>query len=77
MTRQEEINQKSALAKKVGFKQFMDNPTTRAMLSMVPPMENRDILDALFQSCFEQGYNAGVASVLIDVIESIIKKESK
>lgn len=75
MTRQEEIMQKSAYAKKTGFDEWMKNPMTRALLSTIPALENKETLQALLQACFDSGYGSGVASVILDIIENTFKKK--
>ena len=74
MTRQEEINLKSARDKKEGFANWMNNPMTKAMLSMLPPSEH---LEVILQACFEQGHNAGITSVMLDIVEQMVKKPER
>lgn len=74
---QAEIMLKAEIDKKAGFQAFISNPMISAMLSMVPPMENKDHLQVILKACFEAGYNSGVASVLVDILTHMTKREPK
>ena len=58
--------------KKIGFDEFMKQPLLRAMLSTLAPSEN---LEVIIKAAFEAGYNAGLASIMIELLSMPKKKD--
>lgn len=56
--------------KREGFDSFMKQPMTRAMISMLPPNEN---LEVMLRAAFEHGYGSGCVHTTITLMSMIVK----
>lgn len=64
--------------KKLSFDKFMDEPTTRMMLSMIPATdEKREVLETLVQASYERGWQNGSGNTAGSFLEVIIKGMDK
>jgi hypothetical protein len=61
--RRELINAK----KKEGFDRWLDEPTVRLGMSLIPPSESADALRIVLQSAFEAGFVCGSSAVMLDI----------
>lgn len=70
MITQKEFELKSEAAKKECFRRWMQEPMTRALVSMIPPCEQ---LEIILQAAFEEGFKAGSSTIAVSFIEAIMK----
>lgn len=59
------------------FDTFMRAPTTRLIISTLPPMENPDTLNVLMRASFDAGHGAGSSSIAMTLIEGMISRQEK
>ena len=59
---------KAEQARKDGFENWLSSPEVRALVSMIPPGENKDLLRLVLQSAFNSGFRLGQATTLIELI---------
>lgn len=69
MITKEQIEAKDATAKKSGFDQFMRQPLTSAVLSIMPPSEH---IEVLLRAAFDHGYMVGSAQGIVHALEAIM-----
>lgn len=69
MTKQQ-MEQRSETDRKEGFRKWMQEPMTRALLSRIPPCED---LELLLQATFEDGFAKGSGSIAISFIDAVMK----
>lgn len=70
----EQIEEKSRLHKRNGFAKWLEQPMTRALVSMIPASEGKDVVQTVLQAAWESGYDTGVGVGMLMVIESIMKE---
>lgn len=54
---------------------FMDAPATKLLISMVPPSNPPELLATLLQAAYERGFEVGVSSIAIPIMESHAKRD--
>lgn len=70
MITQKEMEAKSDHAKKEGFRRWMQEPMTRALVSMIPPCEQ---LEIILQAAYESGFQAGSDATAVSFLEAMMK----
>ena len=73
MLTREQFEAKSATAKAAAFDRFMQQPTIRVLISMIPRAEHEEVLTTLLQEAFTQGWSCGTGDTLITVLEHALK----
>lgn len=71
------IQAREATAKKKGFDQFMTQPTTRMMISMIPAGEKQEVLETLLFETYNAGFNSGVGTTAGNFLEAILTNMEK
>lgn len=64
------MQEKSAEAKKAGFEQWLNQPESRALISMIPANENPDLIRLILQGAFESGFASGQVTTVVELIKS-------
>lgn len=70
MITEKEFEARSVEAKKEGFRRWMQEPMTKAMLSLMPPCEHMEVI---LQACWESGFAGGSVSTTISFLEHVMK----
>lgn len=73
MTTKEDFIVKGERMSKETFQTWLRQPMTRALISVIPPMENQDMLVALLEAAFTTGFSAGEGHVMIEMISHTMK----
>jgi len=63
---QQKIEEKREVAKKEGFRRWMTEPMTRAMISTIPKCDN---LEIILQAAYESGFGGGAVATTILFLE--------
>lgn len=66
----QQFEQKQLDAKNQGFRKWMQEPMTRALMSTVPACEN---LEVLLQAAFESGFGSGSGATAVSFLEHMLK----
>ncbi len=69
MITKEQREAKDNAVKKYGFDNFMREPLTGAMLSILPPSEH---IEVLLRAAYESGYTNGSAQGMMQVFEAVL-----
>lgn len=56
------------------FAEWMSKPETKLMLSMVPPVENPDVLQTLLRGAFDAGHNSGQGNILVEMLTGMLTR---
>lgn len=67
-----EENQKHA---EEAFRNFLDAPMTKFVLSYIPEGRDADAVKTVLRSAFDTGFSTGSSLVMIDVLKMIMSKE--
>jgi hypothetical protein len=73
MVNAEQLEARSAEYRKKSFQAFLETPSTRLMLSMVPPSENREVLTTLLDECFRAAWNGGTSTALVILLQEYMR----
>jgi hypothetical protein len=71
MMTKEEMMKRTKEAQRSGFNRWMNEPMTRAMISMMPPSEH---LEMLLKAAFECGFGSGSIDTVINIMENMMEK---
>jgi hypothetical protein len=66
----EQFEAKQNSARKEGFRRFMQEPLTRALLSTIPPCDH---LEAVLEAAYQHGWGSGSVSATIHLFEAVLK----
>ena len=79
MTTDEKISSatKEQSQKKEAFARFMDQPSTRMMVSMIPPGEKQEVMGTLLQETFNAGWGGGAGNTAGSFLDAILKGMDK
>jgi hypothetical protein len=55
------------------FEMFLRMPTTRLIISTLPPMQDPDALNVLLRAAFDTGHATGSGSIALALLENIFK----
>lgn len=67
---QKEFEVRSNEERREGFRRWMQEPMTRALVSMIPPCEQ---IEVLLQAAFEAGHANGSVSATISFLDYVMK----
>lgn len=70
MITKEQLQSRSDSAKREGFRRWMQEPMTRALISMIPPCEQ---LEVLLQAAYEAGFDSGAGETAISFLRDMMK----
>ena len=73
MITEQNMKEKDAIAKKDGFSDWMNQPATRMMLSMIPPADKAEIIETLLQETYNAGYAKGAGQTAVSFFEAMFK----
>ena len=74
-TSEEGIERRVVAAKREGFKKLMERPTTRLLISLLPPSGDKaDVLDALLSETFAAGFDYGAGEIIGSLATSFASK---
>ncbi len=77
MTREEPVavrEQRMAEAKAKSFQDYMAKAETKLLLSMVPQLDNPDLLQTLLRGAYDAGHGAGQGNILIEMVGAMFAK---
>ncbi len=74
MISEAEMKVQEATEKKRAFDSFMDQPTIRLLVSMVPGSEHKDTLNTLLQESFNSGWSGGSGSIALTFLKAIMTR---
>jgi hypothetical protein len=60
-------------ARKADFDNWMGQPATRFLMSMIPEGERQEALQTLLQGAFEAGFASGSATVAVSFVSELMK----
>jgi hypothetical protein len=60
-------------SKEKGFADFMAKAETKLLVSMVPPMENPDLMKTLLRAAFDAGHGSGQGNILVEMLTAMVK----
>lgn len=69
--------EKSDARKAKWFDEFLAKPSTKLILSLVPPSEHDEALRTLLSEAFDAGFTTGVGDALSAVAEALLKGPPK
>ena len=69
----EKISREMRENKDEAFRQFLEMPATKFMMSVVPPPENPDALPSLLKATFDTAYAAGSVKTIMSMAEHVMK----
>lgn len=69
----QQFEAKQETNRKIGFDKWLGEPSTRALLSMIPETENKDLVKLILQSAYDSGFGAGSVNATIDLMSLIMK----
>ncbi len=72
----EELEARNNAKKDHAFDRWMNEPITRMTLSMIPAGEHPGALRVLLRTAFDLGFGVGVAEILNDVLERVLKDKA-
>lgn len=73
-----ELEIKHEAAKKTGFEKWLGEPSTRALISMIPEIENKDLVRLILQSAYDSGFGLGSVQATVDLMTLLTKpRESR
>ena len=58
------------------FIQWLGEPTTKLLTSLIPSSENPDALKTVLRSAFDSGVGSGQSEILIELMGSMMKDRS-
>lgn len=70
MMTKEQIQSRSDSAKREGFRRWMQEPMPRALISVIPPCEQ---LEVLLQAAYEAGFISGQGEIAVSFLEAMMK----
>jgi hypothetical protein len=65
---------RSAQSAAEGFEQWLQDPRTSALLSVLPDTGHRDFLNVLLRSAFQAGHAAGESNMVHQMLEKFMAK---
>lgn len=72
---QDDAERKLKAARKENFQKFKEQPTTRMLMSMIPPSQDHpEVLETLLEAAFEQGFGVGTAQVSLMMIGAMVDR---
>ena len=75
MVNTKESEARLAEARVKGFEKFMEDPTTKLTLSLLPTGDHPDAVQTLVKSAFEAGHSNGQGTMLVEMLLTMFKKE--
>lgn len=57
------------------FNDFISAPTTKVLLTLIPPSDHPEAVKTLLRSAFDCGNMTGHMSVMLPLMETIMKKD--
>ena len=72
-----EIEREMKGHQKESFRRFMEQQSTRMMISLIPATEKAEFLETLLLSAFEAGFGSGSAVTSIHIMESVLKRRGQ
>jgi hypothetical protein len=67
------LEAKMAASRKTDFSNWLSQPTTRFMMSMIPAGEKQEALQTLLQAAYDGGFNSGSSLVAVSFLTEMIK----
>lgn len=74
-SRESSITEKIKISADAGFAEWLEQPQTKFMMSIVPPGDHPDLLASLLRSAFDRGAQIGMTSIMIDMMLSMVRKK--
>ena len=56
-----------------GFASFMGTESTKVLISTIPEGTTQDALNALLRGAYDAGYRNGIATMMVGILESMMK----
>lgn len=77
MSTREIFEAAAATSKKKGFDKWLDEPMTRALVSMIPETENKDIVRAVLQAAYNCGFDTGAGVTAVNFFETMLREPKR
>ena len=68
------LEQESKEKMKLAYAKFMEKPTIRLLVSMIPAQETEDHIQTLLREAFESGWRAGETAAIVNLMGVMIKR---
>lgn len=72
MISETEYKAQDTKAQDQSFQMFMETPTVRLLISMIPPMENPDVIRTILKEAHSSGWHGGACSVSIMMVKAMM-----
>lgn len=63
--------------KQRGYREFLEKPATKLLISMIPATENKEVLQTLLTECWNGGFVVGAGFVALSMAESMFRDATK
>lgn len=70
----EKIERESKEKMKLAYIKFMEKPTIRLLVSMIPAQETEDHIQTLLREAFESGWHGGEVAAILGIVETMLKR---